>query len=68
METLLGKFEFKDALTHELLVFSYAYNEQEPRFFSKYFAFHDSPQYKVKIGQATGASAAAPTFFDPQRI
>jgi predicted acylesterase/phospholipase RssA len=61
-------FRFSDILTHELLVFSYAYNEQEPRFYSKFFKYDDENKYDVKIGQATGASAAAPTFFDPQRL
>lgn len=68
METELGKYNFKDLMSHELVVASYAYNEQEPRFFSKYFNYLDKGVYDVKVGIATGASAAAPTFFDPQEV
>lgn len=68
MEDLLGDFTFEDILTHELFVVSYSYNEQEPRFFSKFFQNQNPDLYKVPIGKATGASAAAPTYFDPQKL
>ena len=45
---------------------AYDYNSQEPRFFSKYFSHNDPLIYDVPVGNATGASAAAPTFFDPK--
>ena len=65
MAELLGGWTFKSVYPHELLVVAYEYNQQEPRFFSKYFNYLDSGNYNVTVGQATGASAAAPTFFDP---
>jgi patatin-like phospholipase/acyl hydrolase len=47
-------------------VVAYDYNSQQPRFFSKYFAHEDAGIYDVPIGNATGASSAAPTYFDPK--
>lgn len=55
-------------MSDEVLIVAYDYNSQEPRFFSKYFAYHDKHIYDVKVGEATGASSAAPTFFDPKSI
>ena len=66
MKEMLGQYSFKDILSDELLVMSYNYNGQEPRFYSKYMAIQDPPIYDVKIGDATAASSAAPTFFDPK--
>ena len=68
MDELLGKYKIKDALSHELLVVSYEYNSQEPRFYSKYFSNEDPNHYDVVIGLATGGSSAAPTFFDPKVV
>ena len=36
--------------------------------FSKYFSKLDPAIYDVKISDATGASSAAPTFFDPKTL
>ena len=66
MKDLLGKAHLKDALTDETLVVAYDYNSQQPRFFSKYFSMEDAGIYDVPFGDATGASSAAPTFFDPK--
>ena len=66
MKDLLGAYNVKDALTDELLIVAYDYNSQEPRFYSKYFSLIDPAIYDVPIGNATGASSAAPTFFDPK--
>ena len=66
MEELLGDFNIDQAITDELLVVAYDYNSQQPRFFSKYFSHEDAGVYDVPIGNATGASSAAPTFFDPK--
>ena len=65
MHDLLGDYNFTGALTQELLVVAYEYNSQEPRFYSKYFTHQDPAIYNVPIGNATGSSSAAPTFFDP---
>jgi len=68
MKKLLGEFGFDEALTQELLVVAYEYNSQEPRFYSKYFRHQDPGIYDVPIGNATGSSSAAPTFFDPHQV
>lgn len=65
MMSQLGDYGFNDIHSHELLAVSYAYNQQQPRLFSKYFNYIHRGYYDVKIGRATGASASAPTFFDP---
>ena len=66
MKVLVGKYKFSDVLSDELLVVAYDYNSQQPRFFSKYFSSIEPAIYDVPIGDATGASSAAPTFFDPK--
>ena len=67
MKTLLGDFRIKETLSDEVLLVAYDYNSQEPRFFSKYFSTIDPNIYNVPVGNATGASSAAPTFFDPKK-
>lgn len=66
MQTLLGKFHINQSMTDEILIVAYEYNSQEPRFFSKYFSKMEPKIYDVPVGNATGASSAAPTFFDPK--
>ena len=66
MKNLLGEYHIKDVLSDEVLIVAYDYNSQEPRFFSKYFSEQDPLIYDVPVGNATGASSAAPTFFDPK--
>jgi len=68
MEDLLGKFTISQTITDELLITAYDYNSQEPRFYSKYFAKFNPRIYNIKVGHATGASSAAPTFFNPKNI
>lgn len=66
MVDYLGEANIKDAVSDEVLVVAYDYNSQQPRFFSKYFSNEDAGIYDVTIGNATGASSAAPTYFDPK--
>ena len=66
MQDLLGSYNIKDVLSDEILIVAYDYNSQEPRFYSKYFSQVDSAIYDIPVGNATGASSAAPTFFDPK--
>lgn len=68
MTELLGSYGFMSILTNELLVVAYEYNSQEPRFYSKYFVHQDPGIYDVPIGNATGSSSAAPTFFNPNQV
>jgi patatin-like phospholipase/acyl hydrolase len=67
MGLYLGDNSFDNLLTDELMVVAYDYNAQEPRFFSKYFDFEDPGVYNVPVGNATGASSAAPLYFEPKR-
>jgi patatin-like phospholipase/acyl hydrolase len=66
MRKLLGNFTVSQVLTDELLVVAYDYNSNEPRLYSKYFAMREPLIYDLKVGNATGASSAAPTYFDPK--
>lgn len=66
MKELIGDKGFESIISDELLVVSYDYNQQEPRFFSKWFERWDSGHYNFTLGNATAASAAAPTYFDPK--
>ena len=66
MDDYLGHANIKDAMTDELLVVAYNYNHNEPRFFSKWWSHVSPGWFDVKMSIATGASSAAPTFFDPQ--
>ena len=66
MVNLLGQYNITETISDEVLIVAYDYNSQEPRFFSKYFAHKDPNIYNMKVGFATAASSAAPTFFDPR--
>lgn len=55
-------------LTNELLVISYEYNSQEPRFYSKYMTQQNENIYNISIGNQTASSSAAPTYFNPHEI
>ena len=66
MKTLLGSYTIDQVLTDEIMIVAYDYNSQQPRFYSKYFAERNPQVYNVPIGNATGASSAAPTYFDPK--
>lgn len=68
MKKYLGDFNFSKILPHELVIASYDYNQQEPRFYSKYMSWLASYSYDVEISNATASSAAAPVFFDPNKI
>jgi len=68
MTDYYGGKNVEDAITDEVLIVAYEYNSQQPRFYSKYFTNQDPGIYNVTMGNATGASSAAPTFFDPKTI
>jgi len=67
MKDYLGAKFVSDFYTNEALITAFDYNSLEPRFFSKYFANMNPEIYNVTIGDSTGASSAAPTYFDPKR-
>jgi len=66
MDDYLGAYNVEDVLTDEILIVAYDYNSQEPRFYSKYYSDQDKAIYDVPIGNATGASSAAPLYFEPK--
>ena len=66
MSEYLGHGKFDQLLTNETVIFAYEYNSQEPRFYSKYFEKWNPASYDLPVGNATGASSAAPAYFDPK--
>lgn len=68
MTGYFGARRFPEILTNELLVVSYEYNSQEPRFFSKYMTQENPGIYNTTIGNATASSSAAPTYFNPHKV
>jgi patatin-like phospholipase/acyl hydrolase len=66
MKEYLGYDNFGSLLTNETVIVAYEYNSQEPRFYSKYFTFRNPLIYDMPVGNATGASSAAPAYFDPK--
>ena len=57
-----------DALTDELLLMSYSFNDGEPRLYSKYNAQQNPNTYNLSLAQAAEATSAAPIYFDPKVI
>lgn len=68
MTDYFGDKTMTDILTDELLITSYEYNYEQPRFYSKYFTEQEPGIYDVTIGNATGASSSAPTYFNPKTL
>ncbi len=66
MIELVGKKKIREVLSDEILLISYEYNTQQPRFYSKYFTDQDKGTYDVLVSDATGASSAAPIYFQPK--
>lgn len=57
---------FKDiAADVELLIASYEFNEDDPRFYSKYFINVDPDQYNITLSTAVSSCQAFPGEFDP---
>lgn len=49
LNEMFGSFKVKDALSEEVMIVSFSYNVQEPRFYSKFEARHDPPVYDVTM-------------------
>lgn len=64
-EERYGNRTFNDLLVDELLIPSYEYNHQRPRFYSRYFREIDPLEIDVYVRRAATASSSAPGFFDP---
>ena len=65
-DEFVGDTLISEAITDELFIIAYDYNNQEPRFYSKKFIELDPGVYNVSIGFASGASASMPGGFPPQ--
>ena len=68
MFKFLAGINLPQAITDDVMLVAYDYNSQQPRFYSKYFYAEDSLIYGVEVYEATGASSAAPTYFDPKFV
>lgn len=68
MDKYYGNYKITDALTHELMIVSYAYNKREPRFFTKYTARSDPDTFDVTVAEAAEASSAFPGYFKPKEL
>jgi patatin-like phospholipase/acyl hydrolase len=62
---MFGTNNITDSISSEILLLSYAYNHEEPRFFSKLGSNSGKPDYQITIADAVRASSAAPTYFMP---
>ena len=65
---MFGYIPLTDALTEEVMIVSYDYNNHEPHIFSKFTALNYGEDYDVLIKDAAEASSAAPFYFDPKVI
>lgn len=66
MEEYLGNARISEAITDEILFISYSFNNQQPRFYSKWFADKQPAIYDVKLGDGSAASSSAPVVFPPR--
>jgi len=60
-----GDATFDDMVVDELLLNSYEYNYNLPRFYSNAFIEIDEGRHRVPIHIAAAASSSAPVYFDP---
>ena len=56
---------FKDIAVDDLLIPAFEFNQNEPRFYSKWFAEYDPGIYDVELWEAVLSSSSAPIYFDP---
>jgi patatin-like phospholipase/acyl hydrolase len=59
---------FNDIAVDELLIPSYEFNQDQPRFYSKYFLNRDPGVYNISLWEACASSASAPLYFDPNSL
>lgn len=65
-DEMFGNTSLMDALTEEIMIVSYDYNERKPRIFTKYGARIRPDLFLTSLSNASQASSAAPTYFDPK--
>ena len=63
---MFGDTTLMEGLTEELMIVSYDYNNRTPRIFTKYGARIEPELYYTTFSNASQASSAAPTYFDPK--
>lgn len=64
--TYLGKdTRWDEIMVDDLFIVSYSYNDQEPRFYSKWFNNFNPGTYSVPISTAVASSSSAPFYFQP---
>lgn len=68
LDGMFSQYRMEDALTDELLLMAYSFNDAEPRLYSKYNAKKNPNTYNITLAQAAEASSAAPIYFDPKEI
>lgn len=66
MKDRLSAATLKDVLTDEILIVSYDYNSQQPRFYLKFYNEEQPNIYDISLNIATASSSAAPTYFKPR--
>ena len=64
-EEFLGNNTWDNIIQDDLLVTTFDYNSETPRFYSKYFVETDPGNYNFPIKFAAAASASAPVAFNP---
>jgi len=68
LNEFVGMYKVSEAMTDEILMVSYGYNEQKPRFFSKHFAKVDPGIYDIPMAVASASSSSAPVYFQPNTV
>jgi patatin-like phospholipase/acyl hydrolase len=61
----LSGLRLKDALTDEVFIISYSYNQGQPRFYTKLNAEKYAPDYDLELNEIAMATSATPIFFEP---
>ena len=61
----LSRFKVSDVATSEMMIISYAYDDQEPRFYSKYFAKDNPYIYNPQVDEAVNGATSMLMYFDP---
>jgi patatin-like phospholipase/acyl hydrolase len=64
---MFGSQQVKDSIANEVMIVSFSYNEQEPRFYSKFEASQDPLVFDVSMEVATAGASAMPGFFNPKQ-
>lgn len=64
----LGRYRVTDISTDEMMLISYAYDEQQPRFYSEHFAKKNPYLYDLQMDKAVIGASSLLMYFDPYAI